>query len=50
MKLEKTSVTLGYNDNNRFIYISGRNPKFYDEKSELKGGLRFDVTQIRPNI
>jgi hypothetical protein len=46
----KTSVTLGYNDNNRFIYISGKNPKLYDEKSELKGGARFDVTQIRPNI
>lgn len=47
----KTSVEAGYNDyNNRFIYISGTNPKFYDEKSELKGGARFDVTQIRPNI
>lgn len=47
----KTSISEGYNDDeNRFKYISGKNPKFYDEKSELKGGVRFDVTQVRPNI
>lgn len=47
----KTSVSTGYNDrNNRFVYKSGKNPQFYDEKSELKGGVRFDVTQVRPNF
>lgn len=47
----KSAVVAGYNDeNNRFVYKSGRNPEFYDEKSELKGGVRIDVTQIRPNI
>lgn len=47
----KTSVSEGYNDDeNRLKCIFGKNPKFYDEKSELKGGARFDVTQVRPNI
>lgn len=47
----KTLLSAGYNDkNNRFVYKSGKNPQFYDEKSELKGGVRFDVTQVRPNF
>lgn len=47
----KTNIVAGYNDvNNRFIYKAGSFPEFYDEKSELKGGVRIDVTQIRPNI
>lgn len=47
----KSRAIAGYNDeNNRFVYKSGRNPELYDEKSELKGGVRMDVTQIRPNI
>ena len=47
----KSRAVAGYNDeNNRFVYKSGRKPELYDEKSELKGGVRIDVTQIRPNI
>jgi hypothetical protein len=47
----KTSITAGYNDNdNRFVYIDGNNPEFYDKQSGLRNGTRFDVTQVRPNI
>ena len=47
----KTSISAGYNDkNNRFVYINGNNPEFYDIQSELKNGIRFDVTQVRPNM
>jgi hypothetical protein len=51
MKTCKSRRKSGYNDaNNRFVYKSGRKPELYDEKSELKGGVRIDVTQVRPNI
>ena len=47
----KSRTVDGYNDaKNRFVYKSGHSPEFCDEKSELKGGVRIDVTQIRPNI
>ena len=47
----KTSANDGYNDErNRFIYKDKRNPEFYDEQSEFKGGVRIDVTQVRPNM
>jgi hypothetical protein len=47
----KSNVTAGYNDDdNRFIYKGGSNPEFCDNISKLKGGVRIDVTQVRPNI
>ena len=50
-EIGKSRTEAGYNDaKNRFVYKSGQTPVLYDEKSELKGGVRMDVTQIRPNI
>lgn len=50
-EIGKSRAEAGYNDaKNRFVYKSGRNPELYDEKSELKGGVRIDVTQVRPNV
>ena len=47
----KGNVVAGYNDKtNRFVYIEGDNPKFYDESSEIRNHARYDVIQIRPNM
>ena len=47
----KGNVIAGYNDTtNRFIYIDGDNPKFYDKSSEIRNHARYDVTQVRPNM
>ena len=47
----KTNITAGYNDKeNRFIYKDGHNPQFYDQYSEIRNHIRFDVIQVRPNM
>lgn len=47
----KGNVMAGYNDKtNRFIYIKGKYPKFYDPASEIRNHARYDVIQVRPNI
>ena len=49
-EIGKSRISAGYNDNNnRFIYKGGKHPELYDEKSELKEGVRMDITQVRPN-
>lgn len=40
----------GTSNENRFVYIDSDNPEFFDVQSQLRGGARFDVIQIRPNI
>jgi hypothetical protein len=48
----KSNVMYGYNDkDNRFIYdtSNSKRPQFYDEISSRNDGVRFDVTQVRPN-
>lgn len=46
----KSSISASYdNENNRFVYIDGDEPLFYDFKSNRGDGKRFDVTQVRPN-
>jgi hypothetical protein len=46
----KSTIEGSYDDEkNRFIYVDGDKPKFYDEVSNRSDGKRFDVTQVRPN-
>ena len=47
----KGNVIDGYNDQtNRFIYIEGEQPEFYDKSSEIRNHSRYDVIQVRPNM
>ena len=47
----KSGIEGCYDDKkNRFLYIDGDNPMFYDEVSNRNDGKRFDVTQVRPNM
>lgn len=46
----KGNITDVYNnDKNRFIYNIDKYPYLYDNESNLGGGSRFDITQVRPN-
>ena len=40
----------GISNENRFVYIDSDTPEFFDVNSQLKGGARFDVIQVRPNM
>lgn len=40
----------GVSDDNRFVYIDSDTPEFFDVKSQIRGGARFDVIQVRPNM
>ena len=45
----RSSVSVGLDDlNNRFKYDPDE-PSFYDGRSKIYNGARFDVTQVRPN-
>lgn len=46
----KGDVVNGYDDAlNRFYYIEGEKPLFYDPESKRGDKARFDVIQVRPN-
>ena len=51
MKLVKCNIEYGFNNENRFIYdtTNPNKPQFYDDKSNIHNGVRFDVIQVRPN-
>lgn len=40
----------GTSNENRFVYIDSDTPEFFDVQSQLRGGVRFDVIQVRPNM